>query len=370
MSWPSKLFDELPNALIVLIVLLMAVWLSACGLGTASPLSSTAGWIAFSNGADIYLVNADNGQLIRLASPDPDNEWGGTQPSWSPDGKQLAFTNWQTIFVISADGSNLFPLVTLEGRLVQSPQWSPDGKEIAFSSYTIRETEIYPSADLHIINTDGSNLRSTSLGCHREYRFGNIWSLDSQKIVYAYCLNGHTFSNYAIVVRDRAFTTEQWLTKRDWNCGDDCVVNYEPVWSPDDRYIAFTSWRDETPNIYVMNVDGSTQTHLTSDLFGDGGAIWSSDSQKIVFTSSQGLGNSEICVMNADGRDQSCLTHNSVYDHSPVWSPDGKRIVFISERDGDKQLYIMNADGSNQVRLTNNMVYVERPVWSPQIADN
>src|SRR6266487_3319233 len=75
---------------------------------------------------------------------------------------------------------------------------------------------------------------------------------------------------------------------------------------------------------------------------------------KIVFGSVRNGGNHDIFVMDVDGSNQTRLTTSADYDDQPKWSRDGTKIVFMSNRDGNFEIYSMNADGSNQTRLTNN----------------
>jgi hypothetical protein len=131
-----------------------------------------------------------------------------------------------------------------------------------------------------------------------------------------------------------------------------------PAWSPDRTQIAFTSFHDgfRKSNIYVMNADGSNEIRLTSK--GGENPAWSPDGTKIAF--------SGIMVMNADGSGQTRLTAGSSLDQDPAWSPDGTKIAFTSDRDGYRNIYVMNADGNNQTRLTfGSQHYDNSPAWSP-----
>jgi Tol biopolymer transport system component/alpha-tubulin suppressor-like RCC1 family protein len=129
--------------------------------------------------------------------------------------------------------------------------------------------------------------------------------------------------------------------------------------------IVFTSQRDGTYQIYLMNADGSGQTRLTHDTFSDHHPAWSPDGRRIAFTGSRD-GNEDIYVMSGDGSPPVRLTNNPATDTDPDWSPDGRQIVFTSTRDRQWQVYVMNADGSAQTRLTNDLCSADtHPRWSP-----
>ena len=126
--------------------------------------------IAFQSGSragtDIYIANADGSGIRRLT--DGNGRWHAA-PSWSPDGRRIAFESnrHQTfadggnpplaeheIYVIDVDGANLEQLTfgSGQGVAVSKPTWSPDGKQIAFELHTTLTSRLV------IMNADGSNI--------------------------------------------------------------------------------------------------------------------------------------------------------------------------------------------------------------------
>lgn len=124
-----------------------------------------------------------------------------------------------------------------------------------------------------------------------------------------------------------------------------------PAWSPDSRRIAFYSERDGNAEIYVMNVDGSDQTRLTTTKADEGYPSWSPDGREIAFDTDRD-GDFEIYAMRADGRGARRLTRHPARDVSASWSPDGASLAFMSERGGGFDVYTMKSDGTDAKRIT------------------
>ena len=161
------------------------------------------GWTSF----EIYVMEVDGNNQQRLT----DNDFDDRHPSWSPDGKQIAFMSDRDgndeIYVMDADGNNPRN-ITNDPNDDSASSWSPDGKRIVFSS-----------------DRDGN-------------RDGNR-------------------ENHEIYVMDADGNNQQRLT-------DNEFYDTHPSWSPDGKRIAFMSQRDGhfigefglTYEIYVMDNDG------------------------------------------------------------------------------------------------------------------
>jgi len=142
----------------------------------------------------------------------------------------------------------------------------------------------------------------------------------------------------------------------------DPASDIEAFFSSDSKKIVFTSTRSGMSDIYIMNADGSNQTPLVTNPTNDAEASFNSDGTKIAFWSNR-TGNGEIYVMNADGTGQTNISNNSALDFEPTFSPNTDEIIFSSMRDGNWEIYVMNSDGSNVRRLTNNPAIDRAPDW-------
>ena len=146
----------------------------------------------------------------------------------------------------------------------------------------------------------------------------------------------------------------------------DQLVNTSPSASPDGRSIAFSSMRDGTWSLYVMDAEGTNIREIGRSSF-DGNAAWSPEGTRIAFRSELpgpfgAYG--RIWIVNADGtglRQLSPETADYKYDAQPSWSPDGTRVVF--SRSGD--LYAIKADGTGLVQILTCPLGCDDPAWSP-----
>lgn len=136
-----------------------------------------------------------------------------------------------------------------------------------------------------------------------------------------------------------------------------------PASSPDSAQIAFTSNRNGTFDIYVMNADGSNVVRVTTGMNASTVA-WSPDGTHLAFTNDVGY-NWEIYIVEVDGTGLTRLTNDPAADFGPSWSPDGTRIAFTSTRSGDSEIWAMNPGGNDLTRLTFNVGEDESPAWSP-----
>jgi Tol biopolymer transport system component len=224
--------------------------------------------------AEIYKMQLNGTGVTRLTNA----PGGNTEPAWSPDGSRIVFTSFRDgnaeIHVMNADGSGQKRL-TNEPTADSEPVFSPDGSKIAFSSFRNDRNRSQPVPEIYIMNADGTD-------------------------------------------QTRLTTSPEGPEDP---TGEAPAGNRDPDFSPDGSRIVFSSRRDANDPEPAAGRDFRTP---------------------------------EIYVMNVDGSDQTRLTNNTSFDRQPVFSPDGSKIAFRRNRpDEVQQIFTIDADdGSGLTQLT------------------
>lgn len=137
-----------------------------------------------------------------------------------------------------------------------------------------------------------------------------------------------------------------------------------PAWSPDGSRIAYVSFENKKPVIYIQSLATGSRRVLANFKGSNSAPGWAPDGSKLAIVLTRDNG-SQIYTINANGSGVTRLTHGGNIDTEPVWSPDGKSILFTSDRGGSPQIYRMDANGSDVKRVTFEGNYNVSPAWSP-----
>jgi TolB protein len=204
--------------------------------------------------------------------------------------------------------------------------------------------------ELQIADADGQNPQ-TALAS-REPIISPTWSPDGGRIAYV------SFENKKPVVYVHNLATGQRQAVANFKGS-----NSAPAWSPDGRRLAVVLSRDGGTQIFVMNADGSGTRRLMTSSGIDTEPQFSPDGQFIYFTSDRG-GSPQIYRVPASGGDAQRVTFEGSYNVSPRISPDGKLLAFIRRDGGRFQLAVMDL-ATRQTQVVSDGTRDESPSFAP-----
>jgi len=373
-------------------------------------LSPNGRWLVYSGESagrlDIFLQSVSGQTPINLTPDSPDDD---EQPTFSPDGEQIAFRSSRGgggIFVMGRTGEAV-RRVTRGGF---NPAWSPDGSELAYTTVPtgLRPRNAEQRGQLMVVSVDGGEPRLL-LGLDVMLP---SWSPSGGRIAFSGRLGvpngGSNIGTLPAAGGDVAVVTK------------DSFLNWNPVWSPDGSYLYYVSDRGGSMNIWRIPVDESSgrprgepesvtspasfATHLsisgdgrrlaysavletqnieklrldpaTGEVLGEpepvttGSRFWanpdpSPDGQWVVFYS-QVASEGDLYVAKSDGSGPlRQLTSDAAIDRVPRWSPDGSWIAMFSDRSGELQIWMIRVDGSDLQQVTKEETGGGVVAWAP-----
>jgi Tol biopolymer transport system component len=331
-------------------------------------------------------------------------------PAFSPDGEQIAFQSDRDgggIYVMGATGESVRHLTDSGFH----PAWSPDGQEIAFATGWVARPEArWGGSQVWIVKVaTGEKRRLVTKGGGDATQ--PQWSPHGHRIAY--------WGSLATAQRD--IWTVPAAGGEAVPVTQDPAIDWDPIWSPDGRYLYFSSDRGGSMNLWRIPIDeksgrvlgpaeaittpstDSAQISLSRDgrrlvyvqrsatrnvqkiAFDDraekatGEAAWITQGSKLAMSpdvsprdgsvvfGTLAPSQEDIFVVRPDGSGLRQLTDDTYWDRQPRWSPDGRQVAFLSNRSGKFEVWTINQDGSGlrQVTFTAGKPNVQLPSWSP-----
>ena len=328
-------------------------------------------------------------------------------PSFSPDGKQIAFawtgdpsskSNGFDLYVKSIGNENLLRLTHHPSQWV-APAWSPDGTQIAFHRQSGADTGLY------VVPAFGGTerkLHATS-AAYQEVEAGLTaiisWSPDGKWIAYV-------DSTPSMVHLLSLETLESQRLPRDPKCRAEGM----PAFAHHNNWLAFVcSLESGEVGVYTTGASGETPKRIARLAGQQIGIAWTGDDRRLIVASNQGNGSELLELTIADGSirklqvgqntewptisakgDRLAFNYTSTNINiwrkdllnpaspgvrllgstreqaNPQYSPDGKRIAFESNRGGPPEIWLSDADGANLVQISHlNNHATGSPRWSP-----
>lgn len=249
------------------------------------------------------------------------------------------------LIVADADGENMQPIVASREPLM-SPSWSPDGRRLAYVSFETRLSAVY------VQNIETSERRRVA---EREGINGApAWSPDGQRLA----ITGSTRDgNVDVYLLDLASGQMLRVT-------DDPAIDTEPVFSNDGRSLYFTSDRAGRPQIYRMALSGGQRpARVTFEGSYNARARLSPDGSQIAVVTQDG-GGFRIAVLDAaTGRGR--VVSKGTLDLSPSFAPNGQSLIYSTRERGRGVLATVSVDGTVSSRLSAPDADIRDPAWSP-----
>lgn len=139
--------------------------------------------------------------------------------------------------------------------------------------------------------------------------------------------------------------------------------NSAPAWSPDGRKLAVTLSKDDTSQIYLLDLQTGALSRVTRGGALDTEAVFSRDGNWLYFTSDRG-GSPQIYKASLANGDVKRVTFEGGYNVSPALSPDGKTLAFVHRRDGHFHVAAMEL-ATGQMQVLTDTLHDESPSFAP-----
>ena len=268
-------------------------------------------------------------------------------PSFSPDGSRFVFVRGindppgSAVMIANADGTGARQLALRKRPLNFNqvrPAWSPDGKTIAVSGLTISGT-----LPQNVVLVDAETGAERRLGGEWLSLGSLAWTADGSALLVSAVERGGTNRQLWRIAYPGGAVTR--ITND--------LANYDGVSLSSDSRLLVTVLSETLSTIWIMPAsDPAGARAITSGPRRDdgrSGLAWTPDG-RIVYGSSTD-GTPQIWIMDADGSNQKRLTADNALNVYPVVCESGRSIVYTSVRAGAPQLWRMDLDGNNPVAL-------------------
>lgn len=347
------------DCLIVAYATIVAMWPVLLTIILSAEPSGAIAYTAVSQTEQcVYVLDLASGETTRIGTGKGDGA-----PRWSPDGSRLAFETrtdkGTAIYVVRADGSE-GRLIDHAQAVNQSPRWSPDGRNIAYATGAV-PTQRIAVFDLET-NTEtlwGSEqsglmrpvwisgtglldrLISTEAPVGRSIAQLFIDRPSDAEGLLAIGFTGgakNRSTDLFVVTPDETLPFPAWALPSQGTYAEWAV---EPARR--NRGMAFESNDGGDREVFVLTSEGvyDVSNHRAADW----NPVWSPDAKWVAFESFRSGRRGIYRVHRGTNRVFPIAVSNDADNWSPDWSPDGQWLIFVSNRRGPESLYLTDYQG-------------------------
>jgi TolB protein len=248
------------------------------------------------------------------------------------------------LHVSDADGVNS-QFILAHNEPIISPAWSPDGTRIAYVSFEQHRSIVF----IHNL-VDGTR---RVLAAYEGINSAPAWTPDGKRLAIALSKDG-------VSQIDADGNGLSRLTNSN-------AIDTEPSFSPDGKYILFTSDRGGSPQVYRMSASGNNVERMTFEGNYNVTPRYSPDGKSFAFIQ-RIQGRYSLALMDL-ATHQTQILSDSQLDGSPAFAPNGRLILYASIVGGHGILAAVSSDGRIKQKITSSAQDVREPAWGPLVGN-